>query len=69
MKKFLSAGILTVFLALSFSSTAVSAIEVSNTVQPLKICEVGPCPCGQYLKKGCNPAKQNCSAFCVGINQ
>lgn len=33
------------------------------------ICQVGPCRCGYYLKKGCDPNKMQCAAFCVSVNQ
>ncbi len=39
----------------------------ASTASTNVICEVGPCPCGTYLKAGCNPAK-GCASMCVGIN-
>lgn len=68
MKNKLLSATLICFTSLIFGFSTIDAAKPSNTIQPMKQCEVSVCPCGKYLKKACHPAK-GCSEGCVSINQ
>ncbi len=44
----------------------IKALFGTPTKDVRTLCEVGPCPCGQYLAHGCHPAK-GCADMCVNI--
>jgi len=44
------------FVSGLFSTASVASVNV--------LCEVGPCPCGYYSKKGCFAGK-TCATMCV----
>jgi hypothetical protein len=48
------------------SMNLIKALFGTPTKDVRTLCEVGPCPCGQYLAHGCHPAK-GCADMCVNI--